>query len=163
MVINLVAALLLFFGLSFASSGEPTLIQEFPIPEEAYGIQRIELGQSGDAQQLLFRMNLPYPSTQAIEFYEEYFMINGWQPCVDANQGWAVFDDNSDDEALSVHQFMDHWIHEGRHRLLILSATYYSNGAGLNSPSEDEQIVSVWVQEGTDFQEETERLSIRCQ
>ncbi len=137
------------------------LIKEFSVPEGAYNVKRRTLGSNG-AEQLFFQTKETYPSTRVLDTYRDFLRNHGWIQCSGANKKWSSHEDRSSSPYLLVHKLSEHWIKRGDHKLLILSAMYYSEKLTNERPDNDEQHLIVWVQRVADLEKELSGIGVAC-
>lgn len=136
------------------------LIDNFPIPEEAYNVKKLEFDKN--THQLFFQVTESYPSIKLIERYRDFLSKESWTSCTDSNEGWSSYEDLSDGNHLLVHNFYEHWIDKGNSKLLILGAIYYSHDLSKCQPDNKEQRLIIWVHRTTDLKSALSTLGIIC-
>lgn len=137
------------------------LIDEFSVPESAYNVKKLTLGNSG-AQQLFFQIREAYPSARVLDSYRDFLRSHGWMQCSGANKKWSSHEDKSSNPYLLVHKLSEHWVKRDDRKLLILSAMYYSKTLASERPDNDEQRLIVWMQRVANLEKELSGLGVKC-
>lgn len=141
---------------------EAAFLKQVPVPEDAYDVQRRDLGQAA-AHQLLFRVQRAFPSSDVVLKIDDYLQKKGWHSCSDAGK-WTSYEDRSSAEPVLVHSMARYWIAPANDAYLLANIRYYSD-IGLKSnaePDNDIQTVVVWMTEDGSPKAELERLGISC-
>jgi len=153
---------IMLMSLASCSIGaEYKFIDNFPVPDNAFDISKTKFDR-GNAQQLLFKLDEAYPSENSLDVYREELKKNSWTLCRDSKQGWSTHEDRTTSPYLLVHQFIEHWVLPSENKLIILSATYYSEDLSSRGPDNDVQHFIVFVQQISDLKKNLFELGVKC-
>jgi hypothetical protein len=113
----------------------------FPVPPGAEKADHVIL-QRSVAEQDYFWMNAPYPSTTALDHYEQVFST--WRPCKSSESGWVSYGDVANGASRFLHQFTRYWITPENNRAVTVLLQYESMGTSYRQhPDNDRQFVAV--------------------
>ena len=158
------AGLLLLGSCSTNDASNFDLLEKLPVPQGAYEVQKIHLGNLQRNQQLFFKIDREYPAMDVLHLYSEHFIAVQWIPCRSPREGWDWFLDKSFDSPRYVHQIARYWISKDRQMVAMVNGLYYSNK--LSTTKYPDNSVQRWVvlmQKDLDVTSETRRLSLRCE
>lgn len=138
------------------------MVNVLPVYPGAYDVDRRELGRETN-QQLSYKIEKAYPSTDVLVFYTEYLMEKGWKKCTGNIEEWQSFVDASGSRDRLIHQIAHYYIKEDEDKLGTIFLRYESiRSKGSNKPKDDIQNVFILMQRLPDLNRELERLSITC-
>ena len=137
------------------------LIDEFSIPQNAKNLKKLNLG-SSDVQQLYYELTNDYPSNSQLVIYKEYLNQKGWISCIGPNQDWWSYEDRSGKNTLFVHQNTSYWITTDRKKMLLLSATYYSEKLVNGNPDNNTQRIILLVEKTDNLESQLKNLRVSC-
>lgn len=151
-----------FYGCA-SSSKALEMIDTLPLHEESYDVDKRKIG-SNLNQQLFFKFNDAYPSTDILNDYNEYFLRNNWRKCKGSMKGWESFIDSTRNPEQLVHQLVHYWVKENENKLGIISLRYYSNPQIKKIvPDNNVQNILVLMQKDVpSLENELSRLSVDC-
>lgn len=138
------------------------MISVLPVYPGAYDVDRRKLGRETN-QQLSYKVEKVYPSTEVLDFYDQYLVEQGWKKCTGDIEEWQSFIDASESQDRLVHQIAHYFIKEGESKLGTVFLRYDSSWSeGSKNPEDDIQNVFILMQRVSGLQGELQRLSIKC-
>ena len=146
---------------SCVKAGDQNFLEDFTVFPGAQGIERIRF-EHANAEQLLFRVNKPFPAKDVTQFYTDQFTRRGWTPCNVAMRQWDSYEDYTISKGTFVHELKQYWVKVAPQKLSIFAARYYSHGRQSEKPDNNDLTVIIWVQRTQDLNAEVERLRLSC-
>jgi hypothetical protein len=100
-----------------------------PFPDHAYEVERYLLKKES-ANQLNFKMDVPYPNFEIITFYLKTYIEKGWSAC-EGGKAWVTYLKriNDSNKNISVRQRMRYMVNKNEKKLLMVSLHYYGEPA----------------------------------
>jgi len=138
------------------------MVSVLPVYPGAYDVDRRKLGRETN-QQLSYKVEKAYPSTEVLDFYDQYLVEQGWNKCTGDIEEWQSFIDATENQDRLVHQITHYFIKESENKLGIVFLRYDSSWSeGRDDPENDIQNVFILMQRVSNLQDELQRLSITC-
>jgi hypothetical protein len=142
--------------------GPLELIDHYPIPNEARDVKKLKL-HSENNQQIFFRVDKAYPSTEIIDYYSEFMKTEGWQKCKSGLDDWQSYLDGTSKEVTYNYEIANFWIKRKEEKLAMLVIKYDSRNLENNKvPDNNVQHISLLVQKDLNLEDEMSRMSINC-
>jgi hypothetical protein len=148
-----------------ACSGEKAssnMVASVPAMDGAYNVRNVG---NKDFQQFYYNIKAVYPSVEALDFYDRYFVVNGWKRCIGGVEKWQSFIDATGSPEKVIHQVAHYFIKEDESKFSMIGLRYKSkkrNGAGEDIPDSDVQHVYITVEVNTNLQQWQQELSLSC-
>ncbi|MBL4606616.1 MAG: hypothetical protein JKY01_02160 [Pseudomonadales bacterium] len=160
---NLISILFIFTIACSSNANQTDMVDELPLIESADDVDKRNI-ESENYQQLSYKVNVKYPSSDALGLYKNYFLDDEWIKCVGGIEEWSSFiDAATGDEELLVHHVANYWIKESEKKLATVFLKYYSNWPKQNRlPDNDIQNVFVLIHRDIDVRDQAKYLSLSC-
>ncbi len=99
--------------------------------------------------QIDYKVNLPYPSKDVLEFYDDHLVSLGWTPFAEENYQasyriWQSFIDDTKKGSPRVHQLIAKWKKDDK--IIFVGIRYYSPNITSNKSSPDNDVEEVFMQ-----------------
>ncbi len=125
------------------------LLQQLPLPEGAYGVEKVQVGSSRKNQQLLFNLKRSYPTADAVSLYSTYFAREGWIRCRSPGE--------------VVHRITGFWMRPDRRAIALVAGQYFSAATATSGqPDNAVQVWTVLMQDDVTGLDEAKRLLYDC-
>ena len=153
-------------ALTLVSCGEqiPYPLSELPLPPGAYDVQAASVGVN-HPNQLLFKVDIEYPSKSVLDLYSGHFQSTAWTKCRGTVDDWQQMIDATKRPRRMVHRTVHYWMNKDRETMASVALYYYSpyRGNHDHDPVSDTQHVTVGLYEHPDvgwwLQE---KMRVRC-
>ena len=139
------------------------MVDHLPIYRGAYDVDKRELG-TESYQQLFYNLKKPYPSVDALNYYDQYFMEHGWIKCSGNMETWDSFVDATQKQEQLIHQIGHYWIKKPENKLSMVYLRYKSEKTvSAHVPDNSIQNVFILMQRDiNNLETELSRLSVDC-
>ncbi|SRR6266581_1027061 len=139
------------------------LLQQLPLPEGAYGVEKVQVGSSRKNQQLLFNLKRSYPTADAVSLYSTYFAREGWIRCRSPGDQWNWFLDKTSRSDRVVHRITGFWMRPDRRAIALVAGQYFSAATATSGqPDNAVQVWTVLMQDDVTGLDEAKRLLYDC-
>ena len=101
------------------------MVDPLPTYKGAYDVDKRKLI-TESSQQLSYRLNKSYPSVDALNYYDQYFMEHGWVKCSGNMETWQSFFDATLKPEQLIHQTAHYWIKKPENKLGMVYLRYKS-------------------------------------
>ena len=114
-------------------------------------------------QQRFYKLNKPYPSIDALNYYDQYFMEHGWIKCSGNMETWQSFLDATLEQEQLIHQIAHYWIQKPENKLSMVYLSYNSEKTlSTHVPDNDIQNVLILMQRDINLGTQLSHLSLDC-
>jgi len=102
---------------------------QIPIYPGAMDVKHYSL-KNGLIKGVSYKVKLPYPSKDVLDFYNKEMSKRGYKPFVEeyykyADRKWQFFEDVTKKDKLYVSQLIAYWVDSNRKRRVVLALRYY--------------------------------------
>jgi hypothetical protein len=138
------------------------MVDLLPAYRGAYDVDKRKLNTESN-QQLFYNLKKPYPSVDALNYYDQYFMEHGWIKCSGNMETWNSFVDATQKQEQLIHQIAHYWIKKPENKLSIVFLRYKSETVSAHVPDNSIQNVFILMQRDiNNLEAELSRLSVDC-
>jgi predicted transposase YbfD/YdcC len=138
------------------------MVDLLPAYRGAYDIDKRIIERESN-QQLFYRLKKSYPSVDVLNYYDQYFMEQGWIKCSGNMETWESFVDATQRQKQLIHQIARYWIKKPENKLSMVYLRYNSETVSAHVPDNSIQNVFILMQRDIDnLETELSRLSLDC-
>ncbi len=149
-------------GRSTSEASSLDMVDPLPMYKGAYEVDKRKLNTKSN-QQLFYKLNKPYPSIDALNYYDQYFMEHGWIKCSGNMETWQSFLDATLEQEQLIHQIAHYWIQKPENKLSMVYLSYNSEKTlSTHVPDNDIQNVLILMQRDINLGTQLSHLSLDC-